>query len=171
MILTSSRARQDGLVDLLSDYDVILAVADAVHFGREESWLSDYGKPMVRYSDQSELYHVTTYFRGVLYEDYVKIDYSVWPAALLERISAEATLPDQLDVGYLVLLDKDSRTSGWKQPSYRAHIPDRPTGAEYQRLVEVFWWTTTYVAKSLWRDELVFARWCLDQEIKLGVLR
>ena len=26
----------------------------------------------------------------------------------------------------------------------------------------------TYVAKSLWRDDLVFARWILEQDIKLG---
>ena len=171
MILTSSRARPDGLLDLLSDYDIILAMTDADHFGREDTWLSDYGKPMVRSSDRSDLYHLTTYWRGVLYEDSVKIDYSVWPVALLERISAEAALPDELDVGYLVLLDKDRRTSGWKPPSYRAYLPARPTEAEYQALVEEFWWVTTYVAKSLWRDELVFARWCLDQEMKLGVMR
>ncbi len=171
MILTSSRARPDGLLDLLSDYEVILAITDADHFGREDAWLSSYGMPMVRSSDQDERDHLTTYWRGVLYEDSVKIDYSVWSVALLEHISAEATLPEELDAGYLVLLDKDSQTSGWKPPTYRAYIPARPTEAEYQGLVEEFWWVTTYVAKSLWRDELVFARWCLDQEIKLGVMR
>ncbi len=171
MILTSSRARPDGPVDLLSDYDLILAVTDADRFGREDAWLSDYGKPMVRYSDQDELYHLTTYWRGVLYEDYVKIDYSVWPVALLERISSEAALPDGLDAGYLVLLDKDSRTSGWKQPSYQAFIPIRPTEAEYQALVEEFWWGTAYVAKSLWRNDLVFAKWVLDQDLKLETMR
>lgn len=171
MILTSSRARPGGPVDLLSDYDVILAVTDADRFGREEAWLSDYGRPMVRWGDQSELYGLTTYFRGVLYEDYIKIDYSVWPDALLERVTAQATLPDGLDVGYQVLLDQDGRTAGWKPPSYKAHIPARPTEAEFQALVEEFWWTTTYVAKSLWRDELVFARFCLDYDIKLGVIR
>lgn len=171
MLLTSSRARPDGLVDRLSDYDLILAVTDADQFGREDGWLSNYGKPMVRSRDRGELYQLATYWWGVLYEDSVKIDYSVWPVALLERISAEAVLPDELDAGYLVLLDKDRRTSGWKAPSYRAHIPARPTEAEYQALVEEFWWVATYVAKSLWRDELVFAKWGLDHEIKLEVLR
>jgi aminoglycoside 6-adenylyltransferase len=177
MILTSSRARPDGQVDILSDYDIIFAVTDADQFGREDGeygeygWLADFGKPMVRFSDQGEVYNLTTYWRGVIYEDYVKIDYSVWPVALLERIAAEGALLEQLDVGYRVLLDKDGRTSGWKLPSYKAHIPVRPTEAEYQALVEEFWWETTYVAKSLWRDELVFAKWCLEHEIKLEVMR
>jgi aminoglycoside 6-adenylyltransferase len=90
---------------------------------------------------------------------------------LLERIATSASLPDQLDVGYRVLLDQDQRTAEWKQPSYQAHIPARPTEAEYQALVEEFWWGTTYVAKSLWRDDLVFAKWVLDQDLKLETMR
>jgi aminoglycoside 6-adenylyltransferase len=171
MILTSSLARPGGPVDLLSDYDVILAVTDAERFEREEDWLSNYGCPMVRWGDQSELYGLTTTFFGVVYEDGVKIDYTIWPEELLECVAAQATLPDCLDEGYRVLLDKEGRTSGWKPPSYRAYVPARPTEAEYRALVEEFWWHTTYVAKSLWRDELVFARFCLDHEIKLDVMR
>src|SRR5207244_13409102 len=93
MLMTSSRARPDGPVDLLSDYDIILVVTDAERFGREEAWLSDYGRPMVRWGDQSELYGLTTYFRGVVYEDYVKIDYSIWTDSLPGLIAAAAALP------------------------------------------------------------------------------
>ena len=171
LILTSSRARPGGPVDLLSDYDVILAVTDAVRFGREDAWLSDYGKPMVRWGDDSSLCGLTTYFRSVVYTDYVKIDYTLWPDALLERVAEQAALPEVLDEGYRVLSDKDGRTASWKLPTHRAFIPARPTAAEYQAVVEEFWWTTTYVAKSLWRDELVFARWVLEEDIKNGELR
>jgi len=171
MILTSSRTRPDGPVDRLSDYDLILAVSDVGAFAFDDAWISEYGRPMVRWGDQGEMHALATYFRGVVYQNAVKIDYSIWPVELLERIEAAALLPDQLDVGYRVLLDKDQRTAGWKQPSYQAHIPARPTEAEYQALVEEFWWGTTYVAKSLWRDELVFATWVLDQGLKLETLR
>ena len=171
MILTSSRTRPAGPVDLLSDYDLILAVSEVVPFAFDDAWISEYGKPMVRWGDQSEMYGLATYFRGVVYQNYVKIDYSIWTVELLARIEASGLLPDQLDVGYRVLLDKDQRTTGWKQPSYQAHIPVRPTEADFQALVEEFWWSTTYVAKSLWRDDLVFARWVLDQDLKLETLR
>jgi aminoglycoside 6-adenylyltransferase len=171
MIITSSRVRPGGPVDLLSDYDIILVVTDPDRYAQEEAWQFDYGPPMVRWGDQSELYGLTTYFRGVIYADYVKIDYSIWPAALPARIAAEDALPDQLDVGYRVLLDKDGLAAQWKPPAYQAHIPAVPTEAEYLAVVEEFWWTATYVAKSLWRDELVFTRFCLDYDIKLGVLR
>ena len=171
MILTSSRTRPAGPVDLLSDYDLILAVSDVKPFAFNDAWLAEYDRPMVRWGDQSEMHGLSTYFRGVVYQNHVKIDYSIWPVELLERIAAADSLPDQLDVGYRVLLDKEQRTAGWKQPSYQAHIPNRPTQAEYQALVEEFWWSATYVAKSLWRHELIFARWVLDQDLKLETVR
>ena len=171
MILISSRTRPDGPVDVLSDYDLILAVSDVLPFAFDDTWVCEYGRPMVRWGDQGEMHGLTTFFRGVVYQNYVKIDYSIWPVELLQRITASASLPDQLDVGYRVLLDKDQRTGGWKPPSYQAHIPIRPTEAEYHALVEEFWWGTTYVAKSLWRDDLVFAKWILDQDLKLETMR
>jgi aminoglycoside 6-adenylyltransferase len=170
MILTSSRTRPDGPVDLLSDYDLILVVSDVRPFAFDDAWISEYDRPMVRWGDQGEEHGLTTYFRGVVYQKYVRIDYSIWPVEVLERIAADSPLPE-LDMGYRVLLDKDQRTAGWKQPTYQAYIPTRPTEAEYRALVEEFWWGTTYVAKSLWRDELVFAKWVLDADLKLETMR
>jgi aminoglycoside 6-adenylyltransferase len=171
LILTSSLVRPGAPVDVLSDYDLIVAATDAERRGHEDDWVLDYGTPMVRWGDEAELGGLTTYFRGVLYDDYVKIDYTLWPYAVLERIAEMPSLPDVLDGGYRILLDKDGRTARWQTPTYRAHVPARPTEAEYRALVEEFWWDATYVAKSLWRDEMVFAKWCLDYDAKNVVLR
>jgi aminoglycoside 6-adenylyltransferase len=158
-------------VDALSDYDVVVAVTDADAFVRDEAWQFAYGQPAVRWGDKGELYGAKTYFRGVIYDDAVKIDYTVWPVELLQRVAAQERLPDMLDVGYRVLLDKDGATSGWPSPTYRAHIPARPTEQEYRELVEEFWWGATYVAKALWREEVVFAKFVLDHDMKFGALR
>jgi aminoglycoside 6-adenylyltransferase len=171
MILTSARARADARVDALSDYDVILFVSKTENFSRSDVWQSAYGQPSARWGDEDELYGLRIYFRGVVYGNGTKIDYSIWPDALLELISTQPTLPDRLDVGYRVLLDKDERTAGWRPPTYRAHIPTRPTQAEYEALVSEFWWDTTYVAKGLWRGEVIFAKFALDHDAKFGALR
>lgn len=171
MILTSSLARPDGPVDRLSDADVIFAVTEAERFGQDDGWVSAYGTPMVSYYDAGEREGLTTYSRCVLYEDYVKIDYSIWPTALLHKITQTETLPEELDAGYRVLLDKDGNTADWPPPSYRGYVPVRPTDAQYQALIREFWFSATYVAKSLWREELVFARWVLDQEMRDETLR
>jgi aminoglycoside 6-adenylyltransferase len=171
LVLTSSRARADESVDALSDYDLIVAVDDAVAFSADDAWVSAYTRPLAHWGDEDEVHGLPTYFRGVVYSDGVKIDYTVWPDALLERVAEAEALPEALDVGYRVLLDKDGRTSDWAAPTYRAHIPAKPTEAEYRALVEEFWWDTTYVAKALWRGEIVFAKFVLDYDAKLVALR
>jgi aminoglycoside 6-adenylyltransferase len=171
LILTSTRAKPGGASDLLSDYDVIVAATDPDAFARDGAWLSAYGRPLARWGDSDELYGLATHFRGVVYEDGVKIDYTIWPVELLGRVARQADLPDRLDVGYRVLLDKDDATSRWAPPTFKAHIPPKPSEAEYCALVEEFWWGTTYAAKALWRDELLFAKFVLDYDLKLGALR
>lgn len=171
MVLTSSRANDRAPVDLLSDYDVILAVSEMRPFAHEESWLQDYGKVLVLFRDQGQVYGLRTLARLVLYEEGIRIDYSVWPVALLHRMGEKPRLVGQLDVGYLVLVDKDHLTQGLTPPTYTAHIPARPRNKEFQSLVEEFWWETTYVAKNLWRDELLPAKSALDFSLKLQGLR
>jgi aminoglycoside 6-adenylyltransferase len=173
MILTSSRAREEGPVDRFSDYDVILAVTDVAGFARgDDDWQFAYGTPLVRWRDQGELLGHATHFRGAFYEDYVKIDYTIWPDVLLESVADQDTLPAGLDHGYRVLVDKDARTKRWRSPSHTAYILARPSEAEYRALVEQFWWDATYVAKALCRGELFFARsWVIEHDLKVQALR
>jgi aminoglycoside 6-adenylyltransferase len=171
MVLTSTRARDDGSADALSDYDVIVAVRGVDSFVATRGWAPAYGPPLVGWGDEHELYGATTYFRGVVYPDGVRIDWTLWPDTLIERVAAAEDLPDDLDVGHRVLLDKDGRTSDWRAPTYRAHIPSTPSEAEYLALFEEFWWDTTYMAKALWRGEIFFAKFALDYDTKFVALR
>ncbi|CAA9580254.1 MAG: hypothetical protein AVDCRST_MAG88-3239, partial [uncultured Thermomicrobiales bacterium] len=158
-------------VDRLSDHDVIVVVSETRPFLDNEEWLEVYGPPLVRFRDSQVREGSETYARLVLYEDGTKIDYTLWPAALLEKVAAVPCLPDELDVGYRVLLDKDGLTHHLAPPTHTAHIPPRPSEAEYLALVEEFWWETTYVAKSLWRNELFPAKYSFDAVIKFDLLR
>jgi aminoglycoside 6-adenylyltransferase len=171
MLLESSRASDHAPIDILSDYDVLLVVSDIRSFSQHETWLQDFGKILVLFRDKGQMCGLTNYYRLVLYEDGTKVDYIVWPVALLQRILDEPRLPDVLDHGYQVLVDKDHLASGLKPPTYTAHIPKRPTEKEYRSLVEEFWWETIYVAKNLWRDELIQAKYNLDLVMKFQMLR
>ena len=166
VVVTSTRARAEGPPDELSDYDVIVALEDIDRFDAAEA----YGTPAARWGDEDDVHGTTTFFRGVVYDDGVKVDWTLWPANV-PNLVAEHGLTDDLDVGFRVLLDKDRTTVRWAQPTYRAHIPRRPTEAEYLALVEEFWWSATYVAKARARDERFFLRFVLDVDITHGVLR
>jgi aminoglycoside 6-adenylyltransferase len=166
VVVTSTRARAEGPPDELSDYDVIVALEDVNRFDDAAA----YGTPAARWGDEHDVHGTTSFFRGVVYDDGVKVDWTLWPAHVPELV-AQRGLTDDLDVGYRVLLDKDGATTRWSQPTYRAHIPHRPTEAEYVALVEEFWWSATYVAKARAREEQFFLRYVLDVDLTHGVLR
>jgi aminoglycoside 6-adenylyltransferase len=171
LILTSSRTNPAAPVDALSDYDVVLAVADWPAFVADEDWISAFGRPISQFRDTATEAGQPIAMRLVLYEDGTKIDYMVCPAALLPAISTLPRLPDNFDVGYRVLLDKDDLTRDLPPPTFTAHIPTPPSAAEYQALIAEFWWETGYVAKNLWRDELVAARYSFDHVMKFQLLQ
>lgn len=163
VVLTSTRARGDG--DELSDYDVIVALRDLDAFDP-----SVLGTPAARWGDEHLVHGTTTYFRGVVYDDGLKVDWTLWPVGVAELV-AEHGLSDDLDVGHRVLLDKDGVTARWPEPTQRAHIPMRPTEAEYLALVEEFWWSATYAAKARARGERFFERFVLEIDLTHTVLR
>jgi aminoglycoside 6-adenylyltransferase len=172
MLLTSSRANPNAPVDVFSDYDVILVVTDMHPFHEDDGWLQDFGKVLVVYRDPIRPeYGLEKFARITQYEDGTKIDYTIWPVGIMERVVEEPSLPDYLDVGYFVLLDKDHLTDGLKPPTYSAYIPSPPSEAEYLRVTEEFFHESTYVAKNLWRDELIFMKYNLDYIMKFKLLR
>jgi aminoglycoside 6-adenylyltransferase len=169
VLLTSTRAIPGGAVDVLSDYDVILVAEDIHPFFEDRSWIEDFGDVLVVYWDpiQVEPDHGFEQVGNVTqYQDGLKIDFTVWPLDILQRIAQAAALPAELDAGYRVLLDKDHLTDEMLAPTYSAYIPDRPSNESYQTLVNDFFVGPPYVAKCLWRDELLPAKWCLDYDMR-----
>jgi aminoglycoside 6-adenylyltransferase len=172
VLLTSSRAAPTATLDRFSDYDVIVAVTDVHPFFENREWLKSFGDVLVVYRDPirdqlgyGRFVYVTQYVNGT------KIDFTFWPVALLKQIAGESGLPRELDIGYSVLLDKDHLTDQLPAPTHKAHIPAPPTEAEFQTLVEEFFHESTYVAKHIWRGDLMPLKDNLDQAMKQVNLR
>jgi aminoglycoside 6-adenylyltransferase len=174
MLLTSTRAIPDAPVDVFSDYDVILVVQDIHPFYNDRTWLQDFGQVLVAYWDPIYLvpdYGIEQFGNVTQYENGLKIDFTLWSVELLQRIVEDRALPAELDAGYMVLVDKDRLIEGLKAPTYTAYIPTPPTNDAYQTAVNDFFSNAPYVAKCLWRDELLPAKWCLDYDMKHVYLR
>lgn len=160
VLLTSTRTRPDIPVDPFSDYDVILAVTDIRPYVADRGWLGDFGPVLVVYRDPVRVEHGCERFACITqYEnDRLKIDFTVVQAAWLAHVAAAPALPDELDGGYRVLLDKDDLTRALKPPTYRAFVLAPPGEVRYLELIEVFFHEATYVAKALWRGDLLPAK-------------
>ena len=174
MLLTSTRAVPNAAVDFLSDYDVILIVEDIHPFYEDRGWLKDFGDVLVVYWDPifpDPEHGIERTANVTQYADGLKIDFSLWPVALFQKIVQAPALEAELDAGYRVLLDKDRLTRELKPPTHQAYIPTRPTNEAYQLLINDFFTDVPYMAKCLLRGELLPAKWCLDYDMKHVHLR
>jgi aminoglycoside 6-adenylyltransferase len=109
--------------------------------------------------------NVTQYASGL------KVDFTLLPVSLFKEIVAAPALPAELDVGYRILLDKDGLTASMIPPAGKAYIPKPPSESLYLTLINDFFSDAPYVAKCLWRDELLPAKWCVDYDMKHVYLR
>lgn len=174
VLLTSSRANPDAVVDVFSDYDVILVVTDIHPFVQDKRWLHDFGDVLVAYWDPVHLapeFDIEQVGNVVQYADGSHIDFTLWPVELVRQIARSGTLPDDLDVGYRVLVDKDQLTTGLIPPTHTSYIPKPPTEEAFLKNIDDFFSDAPYVAKCLYRDELLPAKWCLDFDMKHNFLR
>ncbi len=172
VLLTSSRVNPSAPVDVLSDYDVILVVTDIQPFSYDRSWLEDFGTVLVVYRDPiEEAYGGEKFAYITQYEDGTKIDFTLWSLDTMRTVVTRSKLVDELDLGYAVLLDKDRLADGLGPPTFKAFIPSPPTEATYQNAVQEFFHEATYIAKHLWRDDLIAAKYNMDHAMKFRHLR
>jgi len=174
VLLTSTRAVPGAHVDALSDHDVILIVRSIRPFVEDRTWINDFGDVLVVYWDPvqpdpdfgiEKIANVTQYASGL------KIDFTLWPVSLFEQIVAAPALPAELDAGYRVVLDKDELTRSLLPPTGTAYVPKQPTREAYLTWINDFFSDAPYVAKCLWRGELLPVKWCLDYDMKHIYLR
>ncbi len=170
LVLSSSRANPNvpELVDALSDYDLdVIISGDARAWYADRSWLEDFGPILTGFVEPPALeYGIEDFGCVILFQDGMKIDFTILPVSIFRQIVAEPHLRGGWDDGYQILLDKDHLADGYPPPTHREYIPAPPGEPEYRRVIDLFFTEATYVAKYLWRDELLFAKHCLDAEMK-----
>ncbi len=86
----------------------------------------------------------------MLFEDGNRIDLTLVPIEEREQWNGG----DQLAV---VLLDKEGDLPKLPQPTDQDYWAKQPTSAFFSDCCNEFWWVSTYVAKGLWRGELIYA--------------
>jgi aminoglycoside 6-adenylyltransferase len=170
VILESSRALADAPRDALTDYDVSFLVTDPATWQAPGDWVRALGKLLLRVRDVVEVDGLPVQNDMLLFADGAKIDCSFWPVEIAARIAERQTLPAEWDHAYRVLLDKEGLTDAWPRLTGSAYRPAPPSSDEFQAAVEEFWWVCTYVAKYLWREELLTARVLFEYELRHLIL-
>lgn len=170
VLLTSSLVNPHAPVDEFSDLDIEIVFDNNAGYISDKSWVSTFGNPIAMIEEDESCFDHRHAMKMVLYEDGVKVDFKLYSKSrFLEDISGE-DLPEDWDIGYKVLIDKEGLTRAMQAPTYQVGIIKKPTESEFQRIINDFWWDTTYVAKCLKRDEIFYAKFMSETNIRTQYL-
>jgi aminoglycoside 6-adenylyltransferase len=157
LILSGSRVAKNSKVDFLSDYDIAVVVND-IDFIKNDQWLNELQEYWVCVHDEFDLLGFKVPTRLVIFNDELKIDFSFLMVQIFNKISSSGLLPDNFNLGYKILLDKDSTLNNLPTPTFKAFLLDKPSEADFNRNVNEFWFEVYHATKYLTRNDLWVAK-------------
>lgn len=152
--LEGSRTNPNAPKDRFQDYDISYHVTDMEAYLHNPGWVDVFGERIIMQMPEAmamfppELGKRFSYL--MLFTDRTRIDLTLIP---LE----EASVYSKEDKLMIVLLDKDRIFPDVPPPTDEDYWVKRPSAAYFADCCNEFWWVSTYVAKGLWRNEILYA--------------
>lgn len=170
VLLTSSLVNPYAPVDDLSDLDIELVFMDRKKYELHNEWIHLFGEPISMIEEEDHVFDGKHAMKMVLYKDHVKVDFKLYQISeFIEEVKADQ-LPEDWDLGYKVLIDKDGLAKELKSPTYQHIMIQKPTKEKFQQLINDFWWDTTYVAKCLKRGDIFYAKFMSEDILRTDYL-
>lgn len=166
VLLSGSRANPDIKPDIFQDFDIVYIVRDIESFLSDHSWTDVFGKRIIMQmpegmtveNDDTES---ISFSYLMLFDDGNRIDLTLFPAELYKGNMK----PDSLSK---VLLNKDKKNVLTDLPESNDsdyHIK-KPSEKMFSDCCNEFRWVSTYAAKALWRNEIIYAKYILDNPVR-----
>ena len=167
VIMNGSRVNPGVPRDPFQDFDVVYLAHDVAPFRHNPEWISRFGERIMLQvpedmgdpppnQDGSFAYLMQ-------FADGNRIDLTVAP---LERIT-EFTQDSLTEV----LLDKDGRIGSLPAANDQDYLPQPPSARAFADCCSEFWWIGAYVAKGLWRGEILYAKHFQDHHLRDQLLK
>jgi aminoglycoside 6-adenylyltransferase len=162
VIMNGSRVNPKAPRDFFQDYDVVYVVTEKESFLADPGWIKVFGELMIlQLPDEMVDPPVADrdhYGYLMQFADGNRIDLSLYPLSKLDQLEDDSLT--------LVLLDKDGILPHFDPPNDSGYLPTPPTSKAYFDCTNEFWWVCPYVAKGLWRCEIVYAKHMLDNYVR-----
>ena len=167
VIMNGSRVNPNASRDIFQDFDIGFIVTEVAPFRQNLAWIERFGELMILQmpdamgDPQPRSDGGFTYL--MQFADGNRIDLGIQPLANLPEC-----LQDSLSV---LLLDKDGIVEPLAPPSERSYLPQPPTARAFADCCNEFWWVCPYVAKGLWRQEIIYAKSMLEQFVRPQLMK
>jgi aminoglycoside 6-adenylyltransferase len=162
VIMNGSRANPNALRDPFQDFDIVYIVTEVAPFRHNPEWIERFGEMMVmQLPDEMQDPPPDTdgsYAYLMQFMDGNRIDLSL--------VSISRFKERERDSLSILLLDKDGIVEPFPPANESDYLPTPPSAKTFFDCCNEFWWVSPYVAKGLWRQEILYAKTMLDEVIR-----
>ena len=166
-MISGSRVNPKVKRDIFQDYDITYFVTEIESFTVDHAWITPFGEIMILQMPETmedpppmNDGHFTYLMQ---FTDGNRIDLSLFPLERLHDYEHESLSA--------ILLDKDNLFESLPAPSDSDYLSTPPTPKSFADCCNEFWWVSCYVAKGLWREEIVYAKTMLDTAMRDQLLK
>ncbi len=169
VFLNGSRANPNAKKDILQDYDIVYVVREKESFLYDHNWIDIFGERLIlqipeemilgNEEKDNEAAKSVAFPYLMLFEDGNRIDLTLLP---IEELENEFEL-DSLSV---LLMDKDNLFPDFPTSSDLDYLIRKPTEKEFLDCCNEIWWVSAYVAKGLWRGQILYAKDMLEYPVR-----
>jgi len=162
VIMNGSRINPNARQDIFQDFDIVYLVTDVDSFKRDQQWINRFGELMILQMPDAmgepSLINDGRFAYLMQFTDGNRIDLTLFPIDSLTEYKK-----DSLSI---LLLDKDNVVGPLPAPSESDYLAAPPNAKAFFDCCNEFWWVCPYVAKGLWREEIVYAKYMLDHVVR-----
>lgn len=162
VIMNGSRANPNAPCDPFQDFDVVYLVTDMAPFRHNIEWIQRFGELMILQMPEDMQNPPPnqdgSYSYLMQFSDGNRIDLGLYPLEELAQLTKDSLT--------IILLDKDGIIEPLSPANDSNYLPQPPTAKAFADCCNEFWWVCPYVAKGLWRGEILYAKYFLDHYVR-----
>ncbi len=167
VIMNGSRVNPEARRDIFQDFDIVYLVTEVKAFRDDPTWINRFGELMILQMPEAmedpPPMNDGHFAYLMQFSDGNRIDLTLFPIDRLHEFERESLS--------LLLLDKDDLVEPFPPPSASDYLPNPPTAKAFADCCNEFWWVCPYVAKGLWREEIIYAKSMLDQVVRAQLMK
>lgn len=162
VMMNGSRVNPNVKKDRFQDYDIVYVVTEIESFTSDHSWVDYFGERIIMQMPEDKILPPASnsgvFIYLMLFEDGNRIDLQLVPVNLIDQMEKDSLSE--------ILLDKDKIFDLLPPASDSDYVVTKPNSKTFADCSNEFWWVSTYVAKALWREELSYAKFTMDEPVR-----
>jgi len=154
--MQGSRTNKNVTVDNFQDFDICYYVNDILSFKNNPSWIDIFGDRLMLQIPEIDTNGIIVYL--MLFKDWNRIDLVLIPTEIYKNDGNESEA--------VLLYAKDDIFKPFPPVTHNAYYIKPPVDNLFYSVCNNFWWSTQYVAKGIFRDELSYVKYFLDKILR-----